>query len=101
VGLNAFLFEKRVPDQQPLCDCGQARETVTHVITQCPNRARERFRLRERLGHDDVRRALSGKQAGVTAKWFMALGRITQFGLARRLQEEWGEENERRRRGPG
>jgi len=31
----------------------------------------------------------------------MALGRITQFGLARRLQEEWGEENERRRRGPG
>jgi hypothetical protein len=99
VGLNAFLFERRVPEVRPRYECGQAWETVTHVITQCPNLARQRLQLREKLGHDDVRTALSGQDAAVTVRWFMALGRIHQFDLAKRLEETWAAAP--RRRGEG
>lgn len=89
IGLNAFLFERRVPGADPGCECGQAQETVKHIIGFCPLRQTERLRLRERLGHDSVERALSGKHAGTVAKWFMDLGRIKHYDLARRLVETW------------
>lgn len=58
IGLKAFLIEKRVPGEGLSCECGQARETVTHIIAFCPAIRAQRLRLREALGHDDVARAL-------------------------------------------
>src|SRR5215469_5797736 len=37
IGLAAFLNRARVPDfPSPMCQCGQAEETASHIIAYCP-----------------------------------------------------------------
>jgi hypothetical protein len=36
-GLDAFLFQARVPSvSSPLCSCGRGQQTAKHVLIFCP-----------------------------------------------------------------
>ena len=76
IGLAAFLNKMNVPGyESPTCQCGQARETATHVIIHCPRFAEIRHILEDPAsGQLDIR-ALTGTAAGTQrlARWFMKL----------------------------
>jgi hypothetical protein len=51
-GLDAFLFQARVPSvSSPLCSCGRGWHTAKHVLIFCPRHAEARYELRDELGH--------------------------------------------------
>jgi hypothetical protein len=51
-GLDAFLFQARVPSvSSSLCSCGKGRQTAKHVLIFCPHHSRARHELRDELGH--------------------------------------------------
>jgi hypothetical protein len=66
IGLNAFLFDCRVPDiMSPNCECGN-RETAAHIILHCPLLAAKRDGLTRDLGrplrtHRDLATATADK----------------------------------------
>ena len=36
IGFKDFLFNRRVPNvTDPMCDCGEGRQTVTHILLRC------------------------------------------------------------------
>ena len=91
IGLAAFLNKANVPGyESPTCQCGQARETATHVIIHCPRFAEIRHILEDPVtGQLDIR-ALTGTSAGTQrlARWFMKLRILPQFQLAEQLLYE-------------
>ncbi len=51
-GLDAFLFQARVPSVSSLlCSCGRGRQTAKHVIIYCSRRAGTWHELRDDQGH--------------------------------------------------
>jgi hypothetical protein len=51
-GLDAFLFQARVPSvPSPICSCGRVRQTAKHVLIFYPRRAEARHELRDEQGH--------------------------------------------------
>jgi hypothetical protein len=88
IGLAAFLNKARVPGfPSPVCPCGQARETATHVIAHCSRFAGRRASLADpRTGHLDIKGLISDP-GGVArlAKWFMQLRILPQYSLAEEL----------------
>ena len=88
IGLAAFLNKMRVPDYpSPICPCGRARETATHVIAHCERFAERRNRLRDpRTGQIDTR-ALASKPGNtqLLVRWFIQLRTLPQFSLAEEL----------------
>ena len=90
IGLRAFLFSRRVPDVfTPLCRCGQAPETVTHVVLWCPEEDAARAALEVRLAprrlstERDVAMLLSqAGTAGILLRWLLARHRLPEFWLA-------------------
>ncbi len=74
--------------------CGQARETATHVVVHCPRFSSSRHNLADpRTGQLDMR-SLTGTAAGTKrlARWFMKLHILPQFNLAEELL--YGESSE-------
>jgi hypothetical protein len=56
IGLAAFLNKTRVPGYEtPTCQCGQARETATHIIVHCSRFSEIRHLLEDpRTGQIDM-----------------------------------------------
>jgi hypothetical protein len=48
-GLDAFLFQARVPS--PLCSCGRGWQTAKHVLILCPRHAGAWHELRDEQGY--------------------------------------------------
>jgi hypothetical protein len=81
-GLDAFLFQARVPSvPSPLCSCGGSRQTAKHVFSFCPRRSMARHELREGRGHLLNFSKLLGTAEGLrkTTKWVMQRGILGQF----------------------
>ena len=91
IGLAAFLNKTRVPGfPSPVCSCGQARETASHVIAHC-----ERFVGCRRVLLDPHTRQLDIKglvskpeYTPRLARWFIQLRVLPQFALAEKLLYE-------------
>ncbi len=105
IGLNSFLFRRRVPDiESPLCSCEQAAETVQHLVTSCILRSIEQEELRAELASPmrtsrDLDIALQDPEtAGKVAKWMLRIGRLHEFRLAREIGGETGELTQRKRK---
>jgi hypothetical protein len=51
-GLDAFLFQARVPSvSSPLSSCGRRRQTAKHVLIFCSRHAGAQPELRDEQGH--------------------------------------------------
>jgi hypothetical protein len=51
-GLDAFLFQARVPSVfSPPCSCGRGRQTAKHVFIFSPQYSRAQHEFRDELGH--------------------------------------------------
>jgi hypothetical protein len=92
IGLAAFLNRARVPDfPSPMCRCGQAEETASHVIAHCPRFTDQRRGLAGPAGRTDVRTLVGTVKGGKRlARWFLGLRILPQFNLAEELLREEG-----------
>jgi hypothetical protein len=73
-GLDAFLFQARVPSvPSPLCSCGGVQQMAKHVLIFCPRYAGARPELRDKQGHLPDFSRLLGTADGLrkTTKWVM------------------------------
>ncbi len=90
-GLDAFLFQARVPSvSSPLCSCGRGRQTAKHVLIFCPQHSGARHELRDELGHLPDFSRLLGTADGLrkTTTWVMHRGILGQFRGARSMLYE-------------
>ncbi|KAF5558335.1 hypothetical protein FPHYL_7423 [Fusarium phyllophilum] len=54
IGLRKYLHDCRIPGfESPTCPCGRSRETVFHLLVECPRLREARMGLFQRLGHND------------------------------------------------
>jgi hypothetical protein len=87
-GLDAFLFQARVPSvPSPLGSCGGGRQTAKQVLILCPRHSGARHELRDEQGHLPNFSKLLGTAEGLrkTTKWVMQRGILGQFRGARDL----------------
>jgi hypothetical protein len=85
-GLDAFLFQARVPSvPSPLCSCGGGRQTAKHILIFCPRHSGARHELRDEQGHLPDFAKFLGTADGLrkTTKWVMQRGILGQFRGAR------------------
>lgn len=100
VGLNDYLCRRRVPGfSKPDCDCGWPRQTPKHIILFCPAHASGRTEMLAEAKTTDFTKLLS-TEAGLRAvtRWFLQRDVLTQFSLARTMDEA---KPRRRGRRPG
>jgi len=87
IGLNAWLASIQVPGIEPLCPCGEAMQTVRHVVLHC--RRHERRQLLQQCGTERLDEILSRPaSAAHAARWLVASGVLNQFRVAREIEEE-------------
>ena len=90
IGFNDFLARQNVPDVQPACECGWARQTPKHVVVHCPLLG-PRTGLWEAAGTRDYNTALSTPcgAAAITGWLLRQCGphRLAQFQVARELSQ--------------
>jgi hypothetical protein len=85
-GLDAFLFQARVPSvSSPLCGCGRGRQTAKHVLIFCPWHAEARHKLSDEQGHLPNFSKLLGTAEGLrkTTGWVMQRGILGKYRGAR------------------
>ena len=103
IGLASFLNRARVPDfPSPMCQCGQAEETASHVIVFCPRFSEQRRQLTgQSMDRLNVKALVSSAEgAKRLARWFLGLRILPQFNLAAELlREEESAEKEASRLG--
>ena len=92
IGLNAFLFKMRVPDiPSPLCSSGCGAETFDHIVLKCTGFEEQRatLMLKGTLDSFALRHTLcSTKDAAPIVGWFLKLGRLVEYSLAKEI-EDW------------
>jgi len=82
IGLNAFLFDRRVPDILPTCACGWPRQTAKHIIKYCPNWEDRRGPLQQLESWDNYQLLLGiPRNARIVAKWMHETNLLPQFSL--------------------
>ena len=87
IGLNAWLASVQVPGIQALCPCGEAAQTVRHVVLHCTRH--ERQRLLEHCGTERLDEILSRPaSAAHAARWLIATRVLEQFKVVREMAEE-------------
>jgi len=97
IGLKHFLLQARVPEiLTDTCECGQARETASHLAVFCPLLRTQRARLVSALqGPIDFLGSISqSKKTKTIVRWFMRIGRLEMYRLAIRLIDKWEIEEE-------
>jgi hypothetical protein len=89
IGLQAFLHNRRVPGADtPLCRCGLAAETAYHITVACPQTSDDRRRLRAQTrlslngGRDFALLLRDAVHAQTFARWFLRLGRLSEYIVA-------------------
>ena len=91
IDLAAFLSKANVPGyKSPMCQCGLAQETATHIIIHCPRFAEIRHILKDPVTDQLNIQALTSTSAGTQhlARWFMKLQILPQFQLTEQLLYE-------------
>lgn len=91
IGLACFLNKARVPEfPSPMCQCGQAEETASHIIAFCPRFSEQRRQLTDQSGDRLHVKALvdSAEGAKRLVRWFLRLRILAQFYLAEELLRE-------------
>jgi hypothetical protein len=89
IGLNDYLCRRRVPGYlQPDCECGWPRQTPKHIILFCPTHRTGRAEMLSEAKTTDYTKLLS-TEAGLRAvtKWFLQPDVLTQFSLARTMDD--------------
>jgi len=89
IGLNDYLCRWRVPGYpKPDCDCGWPRQTPKHVILFCPTHMTRRVEMLSEAKTTNNTKLLS-TEAGLRAvtKWFLQRDVLTQFSLARTMDD--------------
>jgi Reverse transcriptase (RNA-dependent DNA polymerase)/Endonuclease-reverse transcriptase len=87
IGLNAWLASIQVPGIEALCPCGEAVQTVRHVVLHC--RRHDRTLLTQRCGTERLDEILSRPtSAAYAARWLIASGALGQFRVAKEIKEE-------------
>ena len=87
IGLEDFLSRRKVPGHlSPACPCGWHRQTPKHILLFCPDFQQGRAQMLQKAGTTDYYSLLSTKK-GIKAAtdWFLRLGLLKQFSLAREL----------------
>ena len=90
IGLNDFLFARRVPDvTSPRCDCGARRQTVAHILLHCSKRRHLRDRIFANLsGRDNIRTILGTPQLATKAIEYVEQTQILGQNGDRRREDE-------------
>jgi hypothetical protein len=81
----------------PLCSCGEAPETLEHVLLHCNEIAEKREIVRQRVALITlrIRRNLAQlilKYLKLTVEWLLQTGEFSLYNKARELQREWESE---------
>ena len=90
IGLNDFLFARRVPGvTSPRCDCGARRQTVAHILLHCSKYRDLRNRIFANLSErDNIRTILSTPQLATKAIEYIEQTQILgQNGDRRRVDD--------------
>lgn len=90
ISLEDFLSRRKVPGHPSLaCPCGWHRQTPKHILIFCPHFQEGRAQMLQLAETTDYHTLLSTKK-GVQAvtKWFLRLGLLNQFSLAREMDQE-------------
>lgn len=90
IGLNDYLYRRRVPDHNtPACTCGARRQTPKHILLFCPDWGEGRLEMLRRAGTSDFRKLLSTRKGlKAASSWFLDRGILSQFSLAREMAIE-------------
>jgi ribonuclease HI len=90
IGLNDFLFARRVPDvTSPRCDCGARRQTVAHILLHCSKHRHLRDRIFANLsGRDNIRTILGTPQLATKAIEYVEQTQILGQNGDRRREDE-------------
>jgi len=91
IGLASFLNRAKVPDfPTPMCQCGRAEETASHIIAFCPRFITQRDSLTSPpQGRLDIRTLVDTPEgAKRVGRWFLKLQILPQFRLAEELMRE-------------
>jgi hypothetical protein len=81
-GLNAFLFDSKVPGITAACSCGHPRQTVKYIMLLCLDRS-DRTTFPDLANPLNLHSILSNR--GTLRKalhWFLHQGLLLQFQLA-------------------
>jgi hypothetical protein len=100
IGLNDYLYRRRVPGySKPDCDCGWPPQTPRHIILFYLTHFTGRAEMLSKAKTTDYMKLLS-TEAGLRAvtKWFLQRDVLTQFSLARTMDNA---KPRRRGRRPG
>ena len=79
--------------ESPVCQCGWARETATHIIAHCPRFAEIRRQIADPCtGRVNVKSLTNSlKKVYNLARWFIQLQILPQFNLTEELLYGSGE----------
>ena len=96
IGLRGFLHRRGVPAvPSPLCSCVGAPETAEHLIIRCPETEEAREQLVRAVAPEPLRsrRDLEAilrhpLHAQTVVRWFLRLGRLTEYRLALQIGGE-------------
>jgi YD repeat-containing protein len=97
IGLRDHLLRRKVPEfDDPGCDCGEGRQTVSHVLLRCRNYRDLRRRVFGIQGRMDLRAILNEPKSATKAIRFMEqthlLGQFRRCGAVQKDEvEHWGE----------
>ncbi|PQE34088.1 zinc knuckle protein [Rutstroemia sp. NJR-2017a WRK4] len=97
IGLRDHLWRRKVPEfDDPGCDCGEGRQTVSHILLRCRNYRDLRRREFGIQGRMDLRVILNELKSATKAIRFMEqthlLGQFRRCGIVQKDEvEHWGE----------
>ena len=87
VGLQAFLFQQRVPEvNTPLCRCSITGETPAYIVLFCPELQQEREELQKALlphplqtTRDFAAVTANPAYTRVVVRWLLATDRLPEY----------------------
>jgi hypothetical protein len=89
LGLNDWLARIGVPDVLLGCQCGAARQTLTHILAFCRDQIEPRIRLLDRAGTTELEMILTDpKKVQWAARWLLETGTLGQFTVALEVEKE-------------
>lgn len=90
IGLEDYLSRRKVPDHlSPACPCGWHRQTPKHILLFCPHFQAGRAQMLYIAQTTDYHTLLTTKKGVYAAtKWFLKLGLLGQFSLAKEMDRE-------------